>query len=848
MKLVRQWMIKPFKNELSHWGSLSLLALLLILASCNPAELSAPSAQSNRSYFDGSYANRAYVYLDNPNAYAGPSYGPVAPDMGMFVDGTPQVITTNSTLTGDCSMNFFFYADYTSDIASCLRVFPNHTTTQSITKNSDGTWIFDNNSAKFYQTNALFHVQKGTNTFFKKLEFAYNQVQGMSIAVPKSIPSYLKDSGMFWFKGVTNTDSQHFRNDYLTAYSQCEYANNSSFSPAGPELCFGYLADYPGIYFIQDPSVIYHELGHALISVMLNLRNASAISAHPLRSTMSNYGYSEASSINEGLADYYSFVMNKRTHFAEWALGRTVNQSRPMSEDDPMHITGISTTSEGRLSYPQYLLYDPNHPTVIKEDVHYAGQIISHYLVALTKTLKTECSLTSNDDGGHDAATSFVLLLLAETLSELGDLNAKGVDDFAAPFASSVYFNNLDPDASFLWTHFNNPITYRRFSQVFAKNIYKYISSSLCTGFTKNESEKLLDDYGLLLFKTYNDNGNSTKDRNITYHDAVYFIPAQGLTPVSESNRRKSVLVSKQLLDIAESTDTQTRVKYYVIDSQTSMSSFLSGLLFKGLAVPLSSGTSSTEYNNGNGKISPGEVLGIIPNLFNSSNSSMAGVQVLATDWDHVHITSNVTGNFKPCEVDTKTTVDEGAESALTCATTDSSYSRLVKNSTTGLFPSNAAAPVCLVQLEEGTSTRWVSQNEFRKKQGLSLLDKDCLGYSTTGTSDTDFTFNPHECLVRFLPGANSASFSKIDAQKSYYDTVIKESEDKSFNWGGALVMEVNKWIPPGTKFRCRLRARFSNCSDCYTDGTNSNDDYLEYEYNGSKPFKVINLEFEVND
>jgi hypothetical protein len=197
---------------------------------------------------------------------------------------------------------------------------------------------------------------------------------------------------------------------------------------------------------------------------------------------------------------------------------------------------------------------------------------------------------------------------------------------------------------------------------------------------------------------------------------------------------------------------------------------------------------------------------------------------------------------------DTITTEEQGGEKNGTCTSTDTNFNRLLKNTSTNSFPTSAAAPVCMVLSEEGETSKWVSQNEFRKKQGLSLLDKDCLGYTTTATSDQDFSFNPHECLVRFLPGANDAFYSKIDSQKTYYESVIKESDGGSFNIGNVLLMEVNKWIPPGTKFRCRLRARFSNCSDCYTDGTNSNDDFIDSEYNGQKPFKVINFDFEVND
>lgn len=147
------------------------------------------------------------------------------------------------------------------------------------------------------------------------------------------------------------------------------------------------------------------------------------------------------------------------------------------------------------------------------------------------------------------------MMLVAETLSEIGDLNAKGVDDFGSPFVLDIFFNNLNPNDSYLWSQVINQTTYRRFFQILAKNIYKYITPSiggLCPAFTKNDSEKLLDDYGLLLFKTYNDNGNSSTDRTVTYTDAVSFIPSQPLTSVTETNRRKSVLVSKELLSLAK--------------------------------------------------------------------------------------------------------------------------------------------------------------------------------------------------------------------------------------------------------------------------------------------------------
>lgn len=851
MRVVRQRMIKPFKNEFPLRNLFLFLPLLGILSACNPTEITGSGVKSSVISNDGSFDGKAYVYKDSPAIFAGKNYGPSNPDMGSFLDRNAELVTDNTNLTGDCSIDLFFYGNHKVSLEGCLRVLSDTDSTQVVPRLENRTFIFSPGTPEFYQTNTLYHLSLGTNTFLSKLSYAYKEIHALPLSIPKSIPSYLRNSKLFWFKAMSSIDTKLFKYDYLTAFANCTAEDGAAYySPAGPELCFGFQSEIPGFQFAQDPSVIYHELGHALVSVMLNMRNGTSSSDYHLyRSGMGFLGYDEAKSINEGIADYYSFVINKRTHVGEWALGRTFKQSRALDESDPLHISGIEETPEGRLSYPQYLLYDPNNPDRIMEDEHYAGQIVTHYLVALTKTLKNECNLTSEKDGGHDKVTSYMMLLLSESLSELGDLKAKGVDDFGAPFASNIFFNNLDDKNSWLWSQTVNPITYRKFFQVFAKNIYKYITGNLCPGFEKNESEKLLDDYGLLLFKTYNNNGNSTKDRSLDYNDAVYFIPTQGLTPVSEDNRRKSVLISKQLIELAQKTTTHAeRVGFYIIDNRSDIDFFLKQLLFKGFTVPLSSGVASVDYNNNNILISPGEVVAVIPNLLNNSNSTMAGVQLLANDWDHVDVVDESTGNFKPCVIDSVTTVDQGAESGRTCTSTDTEYQRLIKNPITGKFPARAAAPVCLVQLEEGTSSRWVSQNEFRKKQGMSLLDKDCLGYTSTGSSDTDFTFNPHECLVRFLPSANEAFFSRIDSQKTFYESVVKVSDRGEFNYGNLLVMEVNKWIPPGTKFRCRMRARFSNCSDCYTDGTNANDDFLDYEYNGSKPYKVINFDFDVND
>lgn len=855
MRMVRQWMIKPFRNRLPAGSLLLLLPIMGILSSCNPTEITGNGVRGNVVTNDGTFDNKAFIYTDSPFYFAGAKYGPANTDMGEFLDAEAKLITSNNNLTANCSMEFFGTRVALQN--ACIHSLKDAKASSVVTRNSDRTFIFSPNSPEFYQTNALYHITKGTEKFFDYLSFAYEQVQMSPGSYPKSIPSYLRSTEMFWFKSMASPDKKLFRTDYLTSYAQCELDRNASFNPSGPSLCFGGIKELPGFYFVQDPDIIYHELGHALVSVMMNLRNASKagptspVVYHPLRSNLGSYGYDEAGSINEGIADYYAYIMTfdaskPERRVGEFALGRTVAQARPVSEEHPMHIPGIDETSTGRLSYPHYLLYDPNEPDQVTEDVHYAGQIMTHYLVALTKNLKTQCGVSNEADGGHQLASSFVMLTLAETMSELGDLNAKGIDIGSYSFSTpNTFFNNMDSTNSYMWTQLVNQVTYRRFFQVFGKNVNKYITGRLCTAFDRNESERLMDDYGLLLFKTYNDNGNSTKSRATTYGTINGSLAGQPLTNVAEDNRRKSVLVSKQLVELAARTDANpSRVGFYIIDNSTDMKTLLEDLLFKGFTVPLSTNVSSTVYNNNNIKVSPGEVVAIIPNLLNNSNSVMAGVQLLANDWDHVDITEPATGNFKPCVVDSATTVDQGGESARTCTSTHNGYQRLIKGST----PTEGVAPACLVQLEEGDSSRWVSQNEFRKKQGLALMDKDCLGYSTTVNADPDFTFNPHECLVRFLPGANDAFFSKIDPQKTYYETVIKESQDGVFNSGNLMIMEVNKWIPPGTKFRCRMRARFSNCSDCYTDSAAANDDYMDYELNGAKPFKVINFDFDIND
>ena len=156
-------------------------------------------------------------------------------------------------------------------------------------------------------------------------------------------------------------------------------------------------------------------------------------------------------------------------------------------------------------------------------------------------------------------------------------------------------------------------------------------------------------------------------------------------------------------------------------------------------------------------------------------------------------------------------------------------------------YEADAPQPICMVQYSDENETKWVSQDFFRKNV-LSLEDHECLNNETAGLN-----FNPNECLIRVLPGANQAVFGKIDPQKTWLETISEGNPAPKHSSSNITIMEVNKWIQPGTTFNCRFRVRFTNCRDCFDD-PDTTEDYKDYEYAGMRPFKVINFSFKVID
>jgi hypothetical protein len=921
------------------WGSLNALALTTLLgltSGCNSITEVDPATSINRAVSNYSDSGDALIYLSNPVELTGSTYTQGSSSTSGFLSRTHSshltrdFVTSNSFLESTCEftqtvnnnpadLNNGLYSKTTSD--NCFQILKDEDPSTQLIQAINGSWKFTEGSDEFYQVNLFYHINKIKDRFLDSLSFAHKQAHFDSNRVlPPATKHNLYNTQSFWL-------SKNGQPSALRAYSNLKMDAkdiNAYFDPANNVLGFGYTEDaFDGFKFVQDPTVIYHEYGHALVKVMMNQRNitvneqiTAVQTAHPFQSDLGASFYDEPGSINEGIADYFSYYMTNRKKVGEWAFSVLAGGHRPLTEDDSHHTADISSAAGEKLSYPQFLHYNPNYTQFNEEDVHNTGQIVTHYLVNLTETLKTSCSFESSVDTAaeiHNVSTNYVFLLLNETLAEVGDLTGKGSDYFSEDAGnyktnsdpSTIFFTNLNSDESFLWTHFVNPPTFRKFFRIFGKNIIHHLSLDLCPGFSRDNSEQLLDEYGLLLFKSYEDKGNGYnvgsdsnefyENFNLITHEAWVFPdlsaspdisgkillrPVNQNTVVSEDNRRNTVLVSKDYLKVDET------VSSILFDGQAEISNILTQLTFEGKNVTTTPGIAGTEYNNGKVDISPGEVVGLALNIYNNSNSTMAGVQVLANDWDHMRMkmtvpetyvvadtyvnsivnkaglntAAEITGNtaiHEPCSINGFPTLSEGGvtDTSSTTKGNCSSYSKTNSQLDFENDPAFAAPlsgdkyakyeldspqPICLVQYSDENETRWVSQDYYRKHK-LDLEDTKCLNNRTMSSDN----FNPNECMIRVLPGSSTATYSKINAQSTWAET-LKEDTDLNvkYNSSGIFLMEVNKWIQPGTKFNCRFRVRHSNCSDCYNSSSGA--EFQDYQFTGPTPFKVIDYQFTV--
>lgn len=782
----------------STGGKLILLVLChFFLTSC----LSSPSSGNRKK--SGGVANTpssvstgfGRILSDNPIILSG-NYN-LSPDanLNLYLKSNQDFITNKQFLLDDCDGS-------STTISNCIDVRTNSTSLPL--QATDQKWAFQTNTDEWLQVQTFGHMMRVADNFHSTLQNAHSSAP--ILGYETSLPTSLFSNSTHW-----NTSTP------LVAYANCGQDDQAFYSPTRFELCFGNDSQVPQVKFAQDNTVIYHEMGHAFNHILVNVRNRDA--GITPTADLGYLFYDEAGSINEGITDLWSYFMNQRTHFAEWGLGRFINQSRPMSEDDPLHAPGIAADNNSRLSYPTYLLYDPNFPDSPIEDVHYAGQIISHFLVAVGRDMVTQCGWSTSSSIGA------LQYLLYETFVELGDFEGFGSNTDKINGDKSV---NLSQNHARTWSSIANPINFRKFSQVFSKYLYLIYAKpgrTACNGsnYDRDTYEQLLDAYGLLLFDNYNEDGGSiTAGRSLTN------------TQITPANRVKTVMVSKDLLKIDP---TQNSSEAFIFDNRAALIQAYQTLSSGGQIGQLSDQIDSgLPYNNGNIAISPGEFVGVALNLYNDSNSPMAGVQVLGNDWDHGNSEGKPCGTFQD---QFPTSSEGGVIASDEVGLPTPGQCQYITRDNGDDDPLEVIQPICMVQVAENNATKWAFQSALKAERQISELN--CLD----GAGGND-----NECFVRVVKGADQATYSMLNPKSNWSQTVAPNGSPV-FNYNNLIFMEVSPSTPPGTTFSCRFRVRFTNCEDCWVDPAASNtrkDDYQDYQYAGGDPFKIINFEFIVID
>ena len=799
-------------------------------------------SNTNINYREGLEVGEGRIFADNPiivmNDYQlsdGHNMNEVIRKKKMVVP-----ISDNTRLEMNCRIQF----DGTDhSVHGCFKNLDSKYAAPLI--NTDNKWGHDGNSMEFLQVNVFGHSRLILDKWMQNIKFLYEQISydrdpsGNTImAYDSSIPENVLVNRGFWFGHGRRT---------LTSYSNCNFENNAHYAPAENVLCYGKVSALKEFYFAQDPTIVYHEIGHALQRIMLNIRNWS--DGINMAVYLGHIDYNEGGAINEGVSDYFSYFMTGRDHLGEWSLGRFLHLSRPLAEDDPLHSPGISLHESERVSYPEYLMYDPNNTEGPREGVHNAGMIISHYLTALTRDVQEHCFWD------QDEAVRYVMSMLIESYAEMGDLTSKTSDNYLSGHL------NLNSTHSWDWITKVHPINFRKFSQTMAKKIYMTLSDGQALKnstsrvyncgnsdtYPKENIENILDMYGLLLFDTYNLDGNGRIDG----HSGTHTDALPETNPVIDPlNRKRTTAIKKRHLIFDPNSGAP---EAYIFDRKSEIRSLLQILTAAGRVRVSNKIPSNLAFNNDNGQISPGEVVGIILNLYNNSNATMGGVQVLANDWDHVKFQTqvingeNITRGF-PCNnlgdnfplgvlqgaADLST--GEGVQGGCDYVTRYNGSNKTVE-------PLEELAPICLVEMETETATTWVQQDEYVKDL-IEYDESKCLGD------------HPRDCLVRAIRGADQAWVGQIPSKSSFSQNYINNDEINLFTGGQMILLEINpEMIMPGTTFTCRFRGRFTNCEDCFQDPNsrpNSSldlfDDFLDYEYSGARPFTILNFTFTIID
>ena len=151
------------------------------------------------------------------------------------------------------------------------------------------------------------------------------------------------------------------------------------------------------------------------------------------------------------------------------------------------------------------------------------------------------------------------------------------------------------------WINLYTPPNIRLFAQKLGKHFLRVIDGqTTCNDiiFDQNKLEELMDSYGLLLFRTYNENGNC--DDVICRNGSS--------TQVNSANRKRSILLPKSALKL-DNREGQPFNGVFVFDDQLEIKQLLNSLRAAGQVLPQDLGRVdlvNANNNNNNHRTSPG--------------------------------------------------------------------------------------------------------------------------------------------------------------------------------------------------------------------------------------------------
>ena len=125
----------------------------------------------------------------------------------------------------------------------------------------ENRWGFSTTTSQFLEVQTFGNMRDITNKFMSNLEYSLSLSIGYGYT--SSIPTNLFDATKtpFWYQS-----------GLLKGYSNCGAENNAYYDPAGQTICLGNVTTNPPVYISSDPTVTWHEMGHAFNQISMNMR------------------------------------------------------------------------------------------------------------------------------------------------------------------------------------------------------------------------------------------------------------------------------------------------------------------------------------------------------------------------------------------------------------------------------------------------------------------------------------------------------------------------------------------------------------------------------------------------